>query len=150
MGKKTTLAPAAEEPHEIKERIPVWLYPSTLEVIDRAVARCGCKSRSELLERAAVFYAGYVSGEDACDYLPPALVKAMRGTIQNTEQHICRLLFKLAVELDMVMNVLASGMEIPEERLRSLRGHCVQNVKKTRGGISLDAAVDFQNGGSSE
>ena len=33
----------------------------------------------------------------------------------------CRLLFKLAVELDMVMNVLAAGMEIPDEQLRTLR-----------------------------
>ena len=33
----------------------------------------------------------------------------------------CRLLFKLAVELDIVVNVLAAGMEIPDEQLRTLR-----------------------------
>ena len=59
----------------------------------------------------------------------------------------CRLLFKLAVEQDMVMNVLAAGMEIPDEQLKALRGRCVQNVKKTSGSISLDDAVRYQRGG---
>ena len=58
----------------------------------------------------------------------------------------CRLLFKLAVELDMVMNVLAAGMEISDEQLKALRGQCVQDVKKTGGSISLDDAVHYQKG----
>ena len=118
---------------EIKTRIPVWLYPSTLEVMDRAAETAGCKSRSEYLEKAALFYAGYAS--------------VLRGTVQDTENRICRLLFKLAVELDMVMNVLAAGMEISDDALRSLRGRCVQNVKKTSGSVTLDKAVEYQRGG---
>ena len=47
----------------------------------------------------------------------------------------------------MVMNVLAAGMEIPDEQLKALRGRCVQNVKKTSGSISLDDAVRYQRGG---
>ena len=47
----------------------------------------------------------------------------------------------------MMMNVLAAAMEIPEEQLRELRGRCVQEVKKTPGMISLDDAVEYQNGG---
>ena len=57
-----------------------------------------------------------------------------------------RMLFKLAVEMDM-MNVLAAAMEIPEEQLRELWGRCVQEVKNTHGMISLDDAVEYQNGG---
>ena len=59
----------------------------------------------------------------------------------------CRLLFKLAVELDMVMNVLAAGMEISEDTLHALRGRCVQNVKKTNGAVTLEKAVEYQRGG---
>ena len=131
---------------EVKTRIPLWLYPSTLQVIDGALERSNCKSRSEFLERAALFYAGYISGEDACAYLPPALVKAMRGTIQDTESRICRLLFKLAVETDMMMNVLAAAIEVEPEQLKSLRGRCVQDVKKTNGSVTLDKAAEYQKG----
>ena len=64
--KKAKLLFGENEPREeIKTRIPVWLYPSTLEVIDRAAETVNCKSRSEYLERAALFYAGYISGQDA-------------------------------------------------------------------------------------
>ena len=47
----------------------------------------------------------------------------------------------------MVMNVLAAGMEISDDALRSLRGRCVQNVKKTSGSVTLDKAVEYQRGG---
>ena len=147
MKRNKPLSLEPNSPSEIKTRIPVWLYPSTLEAIDRAAETADCKSRSEYLERAALFYAGYVSGQDAIAYLPPALVSALRGTVQDTDNRICRLLFKLAVELDMVMNVLAAGMEISDDALQSLRGRCVQNVKKTNGSVTLDKAVEYQRGG---
>ena len=56
--------------YEKKERIPAWLYPSTLEVIDGAMQTANCKSRSEFLANAAKFYAGYISAEDAVSFLP--------------------------------------------------------------------------------
>ena len=125
----------------IREELP---YPSTLEALDRGTETSNCKSRSEFIENAVQFYAGYLSGQDANAYLPPALVSAVRGMLQNSEDRICRLLFKLAVEMDMMMNVLSAGMEIPEEQLEHLRPQCVRNVKKTSGKVSLDDAVERQ------
>ena len=146
--KKAKLLFGDNEPREeVKTRIPVWLYPSTLEAIDRASETANCKSRSEYQERAALFYAGYTSGRDAKAYLPPALSKVMQGIVRDTENRICRMLFKLAVELDMVMNLLAAAMDIPETRLRELRVRCIENVKKTNGSITMEDAVDYQNGG---
>ena len=59
----------------------------------------------------------------------------------------CCPFFKLAVEQDMVMNVLVAGMEIPDEQPKAFRGRCVQDVKKISGSISLDDAVCYQRGG---
>ena len=131
---------------ETKIRIPTWLYPSTLEVMDAAVPQDNSKSRSEFIERAIRFYAGYVSSRETIEFLPPVYQAALKATIQDTENRIARLLFKLAVELDMVMNVLAAGMEVDDETLKSLRGRCVKNVKQTGGRVSLDDAVEFQRG----
>ena len=66
--------------------------------------------------------------------------------MQDTENRIARLLFKNAVELDMVMNVLAAGMEISDDTLKSLRARCIQNVKKTGGTVKFDDAVKYQRG----
>lgn len=136
----------ANDESEIKTRIPVWIYPSTLDAIDRAAEKINCKSRSDFLERAAQFYVGYITEQDACAYLPPALAAAIRGTIQDTENRLSRLLFKIAVELDMVMNVLAAGMEIDEGKLKELRARCIQNVKKTGGAVTFEDAVRYQRG----
>ena len=68
------------------------------------------------------------------------------GTVEDSEHRIARLLFKLAVETSMMMNVLAAGMEISEEDLRQLRARCVREVKQTNGNISLKDAVKYQKG----
>lgn len=146
--KRAKLTPADPEiESEVKVRIPVWLYPSTLEAIDRWVANANYKSRSEFIERAVQFYAGYLSGQDARKYLPPALASVIQGTIQSSENRISRLLFKLAVEMDMMMNVLASAVEIDREDIREQRVRSIQNVKKTGGSIMLEDAVENQRGG---
>ena len=80
------------------------------------------------------------------EYLPPALVAALRGTVQDSENRIARLLFKLTVEISMMMNVLAAGMEISDEDLRQLRARCVREVKQTNGRINFKDAIDYQKG----
>ena len=136
----------APKGEEAKERIPAWLCPSTLDVIDKLVRENNSRSRSDFLETAAQFYAGYLSGQEATAYLPPALVAAMRGTVQDSENRIARLLFKLAVEINMMMNVLAAGMEISDEDLKTLRARSIREVKQTNGRISFKDAIDYQRG----
>ena len=124
------------------------ISPETQRLVKELYPRDNCQSQNEFIERAIRFYAGYVSGKEAREYLPPALVSAMNATVRSAEDHICRLLFKLAVEVDMMMNVLAAGMEIPEEQIIRLRGQCVRNVKKTHGMVSLEDAAANQSGGA--
>ena len=130
-----------------KIKFALRMSPETQELVKEMCPRDNCSTQNEFIEKAIRFYAGYVSGQEAVAYLPLALSSVLRGTVQDTENRICRLLFKLAVEMDMVMNVLAAGMEIPEEQLRSLRERCVQNVKMTSGSVTLDAAVRYHRGG---
>lgn len=125
---------------EVKERITAWLYPSTLEVIDKALPRDGSKTRSEFLEKAAQFYAGYVAGEDALAFLPPTLVAGIDKTMSRYENRIASILFKQSVELAM-MQVLAAGMEIDSGELHRLRGRCVEDLKRTKGHVSLADVV---------
>ena len=130
-----------------KIKFALRISPETQQLVKEMCLRDNCRTQNEFIEKAIRFYAGYISGQEATAYLPPALASVLRGTVQDTENRICRLLFKLAVEQDMVMNVLAAGMELPNEQFHALRGQCVQDVKKTRGSISLDDAVRYQRGG---
>ena len=130
-----------------KIKFALRISPETQQLVKEMCPRDNCHTQNEFIERAIRFYAGYISGQEAAAYLPPALVSVLRSTVQATEDRIARLMFKQSVELDMVMNVLAYGMEISDDTLRDLRGHCVQNVKKTNGAVTLEKAVEFQRGG---
>lgn len=132
------------ETREIKERIPAWLYPSTLEKMDKTIEYANCKSRSEFIENAIGFYSGYIMATDSSRFLTPTLASVIRGTMDDSENRIARLLFKLAVETSMMMHVLASGLEIDDDTLHKLRGRCVNEVKKTSGRITFDKAVEIQ------
>ena len=132
---------------EEKTRIHTRITSETERKIKAAMPLSNCQTQNEFVEKALQFYCDYVASQDCFSVLPPMLIAALRATVQGSENHICRLLFKLAVEMDMMMNVLAAAMEIPEEQLRELRGRCIQEVKKTHGMISLDDAVEYQNGG---
>ncbi len=127
-----------------KIKFGLRISPETQKLVRDLYPRDNCQSQNEFIEKAIQFYAGYVSGQEAIDYLPPTLVSAIRGTIQSSENRIARLLFKLTVETSMMMNVLAFAADINTEQLDALRARCVKDVKKTNGTISFKDAVEFQ------
>ncbi len=129
-----------------KIKFALRIAPEVQQLVKDMCPRDNCQTQNEFIEKAIKFYAGYISGQDACDFLPEAVVAALRATVRESEAHTCRLLFKLAVEVDILMHVLASGMEIDSATLDKLRGRCVQEVKTTNGGISFKDAVHYQNG----
>ena len=85
-----------------KIKFALRIAPETQQLVKELCERDNCQSQNEFIEKAIRFYAGYVSGKEATAYLPPALVAAMRGTVQDSENRIARLLFKLAVEVNMM------------------------------------------------
>lgn len=132
--------------HKAKNRTAVWLYPETIVKMDSMLDTDNTKSRSEFIEKALQFYMGYLASENTVEYLPKVLVSAMQGILRETENRNSSNLFRLSVEMSMMMNILAAGLEISDEDLRKLRGRCVNEVKKTKGKISIEDAVKFQQG----
>lgn len=132
--------------HKTKNRTAVWLYPETIKEMDSMLDIDNTKSRSEFIEKALQFYMGYLTSENTSEYLPKVLISAMQGILRETENRNSSNLFRLSVEMSMMMNILAAGLEISDEDLRKLRGRCVNEVKKTKGKISIEDAVKFQQG----
>lgn len=129
-----------------KVKFLMRISPDTDRKIKATMPRANCRSQNEFVEEALRFYCDYVVSDDVAEFLPPIILHALRGTIQCSEERISRLLFKLAVEMDMMMNVLAVGMEVPPEDLEKLRVQCVRDVKATNGSISYKEAQKRQSG----
>ncbi len=132
--------------NKAKSRTAVWLYPETIKRMDDMLEKDNVKNRSEFIEKALQFYMSYLNSEDSTEYLSKVIVSAMQGLLRETESRHSGNLFRLSVEMSMMMNILAAGLEISDEDLRKLRGRCVNEVKKTKGKINMEEAVKFQQG----
>jgi len=129
-----------------KKRFPLWIYPETQQKVKELYRKDNCKSQSEFIEKAIIFYSGYVSSKDNTKFLPIAITSALAGMVENSENRMARLLFKLAVEMSMVMNILASNADIDEALLQKLRGKCINDVKKSIGSVTFEEVVKYQKG----
>lgn len=130
---------------EKKIRIPLWIYPSVVKKIEDNYERDNCKSPSEFIEKAILFYCGYLTAGDYKTYFPNVIVSTIKGNLSSLEDRIASLLFKIAVELSMMLHVTAVDNDIDETSLEKLRILCVNEVRRIHGSIKLEDAVKFQN-----
>ena len=127
-----------------KIKFPLWVYPQTIENVRTHYKHDNCKSQSEFIEKAISFYIGYLDEERSVNYISPLITETVKATIAGTEQRLSRLLFKVAVELGKISNMLAAVNDIDDETLRQLQSMCVNEVRKINGIISYENAVEFQ------
>lgn len=103
------------------------------------------KSQSEFIDRAIRYYAGHVMADEDTSYLPNALLSNMKSVVAESDNRHSKMLFKLAVEMAVMMNVVAASNEIDEISLARLRGECIQEVKRLNGNFSFEDAVEWQS-----
>lgn len=129
-----------------KQKFSLWIHPETLKMIEKNYRDDDCKSKSEFIEKAILFYAGYLTANDYRGYFPNVIVSTLKGSLDSLENRMASLLFKMAVELSMVLHVTAANNEIDDTTLSRLRGMCVEEVKRLHGSVSMEDAVKFQKG----
>ena len=127
-------------------RITARLSDEILRKCESAMLLSGCGVRNDFTTQAIDFYAGYISMQKNVDFLAKAILEAVSGTVKVSENRIARLLFKIAVEMAKLEQMLATINDMDEETLRRLHIRCVNDVKKINGIISMEDAVKFQRG----
>lgn len=70
--------------------------------------------------------------------------KLVTAAVAASEEKTSRLLFKIAVELGKISNMLAAANEVDDETLRELHIMCIDEVRKINGIITYDSAAKFQ------
>lgn len=129
---------------ETKKRIPLWIYPSTEELIYNIFKSDNCKSPSEFIEKAVKFYIGFLNEERNVSYLAPRITSSVDAVVHGSEKRINRNLFKIAVELGKICHIIAAANEVDEDTLRELHAMCVNEVSHINGMIEFEKAVEFQ------
>ena len=109
--------------------------------MERWCSAADCRSMNEFVEKAINFYADYLELQDKNTLLPTAIQTAVDGRLSMTEDRLSSVLFKNAVELDMLSTLIAAGLQLDDAALRRLRTESVKNVKRTNGQLSFAQKV---------
>lgn len=129
-----------------KERVVAFLPPNTVQKMLCLESEHGLKNHSEFIQEAVKFYIGFLASGDATEFLSPILQSTLRENLLHMQDRVATNLFRLSLEMNMMMHILAATVEITDEELHGLRGRGVKELKSTKGKISLLDAVHFQRG----
>ena len=110
-------------------------------ILERRYQEDRSRSITDFIERAVDFYLDYLSANNAGLFLPTSIKSYLDGQLDQLEGRMSSLLYKQAVEQDLVAGILADAYQFSGEELRRRRTESVQNVRKTNGCISLEQRV---------
>jgi len=121
-----------------KKRISLFADENLVKRIDDSLNRTDCKSRNEFILEAVKFYLGYLYCEEDATYLVRSIDQSISSSVKTMEDRTAKVIFKLAVEMSMMMNILAANLEIDEDVLKQLRGKCAKEISKNTSALSAE------------
>ena len=129
---------------ENRHRHTVWMDDAVWDQVEAHYQADNCSTKNEYIEKAIQFYSGYLDTEHAEEYLPRVLSDVLEGKLGAFGKRMGHLLFKQAVDQDLMANLFASDINVSLDTLQKLRVRCVKNVKETNGEIDFQDAFRFQ------
>ena len=127
-----------------KIKFPLWVTPKTMGTVKEMYKDDDCRSQSEFIEKAINAYVGYLRADNSPGMLPNYMVSTMKAIVDSSDTRMCRMLFKLAVEMAIMMNILAAYCEVEEGTLANLRQECIYEVKRINGTLGFEDAYHWQ------
>ena len=128
-----------------KEKFALWVRPTTMQGVRENYREDNCRSQSEFIENAILFYLGYLTADKPKSFLPSMFLSTMKGIVAESDNRTSGLLFKIAVELAILQNLIAATNEVDELTMTKLRGECIREVKKIHGIFTMEKAMDWQS-----
>ncbi len=98
-------------------------------------------SRSELIEQALRLFLATRAVANKSDVLVPELAECIAHASDEGITKISKGLFRYAVEVEMLIAILADTFEVSKNELKDIRREAVNNARRTRGKINLDDLI---------
>ena len=119
------------------------MSPSTLTKIDSLlITDATVSSRGELIEKAVEHYKSHRDFKEDTDYLAPIIKAIIENTMNVYHERLNRNIFKLATEVGVNSLFLSKMVEIDKDTYEKVRLMVVDEVKRTKGTISIYDAQD--------
>ena len=91
---------------------------------------------------AIYFYLEYLRRNNSVKFLTPALESVISAKVRDSEERLARLLFKLAVDQNLLAHAVADCFEFSPVEIDNMRNDSVREVKETNGTIRTDEILN--------
>ena len=92
---------------------------------------------SDFIREAIEFFIEWNKRKSSEKFLTPALESVMRGIVQDSDDRMGCLLYKLAVDMDMLAHLVMCDYRYSDEELQQIRQMSIRRVNDTNGRIHL-------------
>lgn len=106
---------------------------------EEQLKRCDAKSdelgisRNEFIRDAVEFYLEWLSRESTEKFLTPAFESVISAKLRDTEDRLSRVLFKIAVEQNVLAQALIYDGKYTRASVEEVRKSAIESVKNTNG-----------------
>ena len=128
-----------------ENRLNFRMTDETASKIERWYQADTCRSKNEFIEKAVNCYTDMLAAGESIT-LPRAVQSAIDNRLKLFEDRMASLLYKQAVEIDMMTSLVLQSLNVSEEVLRQERAKSIAAVKKTNGRLRIEQKLrDMEN-----
>ena len=131
---------------ENKKKYAYWMYPSMVKEIEKSLESANATSKSDFVCQAVKFYIRYLHLGKSMNLIAPLLEQTVHNETESVERNLSEIMFKIAVELGVLSNVICSANNYSFETVSSLRENVAEEVASTNGVFTFEDAYDWQRG----
>ena len=131
---------------ENKKKYAYWMYPSMVKEIEKSLESANATSKSDFVCQAVKFYIRYLHLGKSMNLIAPLLEQTVHNEAESVERNLSEIMFKIAVELGVLSNVICSANNYSFETVSSLRENVAEEVASTNGVFTFEDAYDWQRG----
>lgn len=131
----------------MKKRIKTgtMMYPEIIQLCDDNLRLSNAKSRNDFIEESIKFYVSFLNTESNTSFLNQTIESVIKSSIDLSEDRLAKLLFKLTIEMSMMMNIIGAHFDIDDSTLDKLRGKCIADIKSSVGSLNLKEIIRYQS-----
>ncbi|MEE5993879.1 MAG: hypothetical protein V3G42_11640 [Oscillospiraceae bacterium] len=126
---------------EEKIRTGISISKDLLKEFDKYLSESEFENRSELIESALKLFLVTRTISEKSEIFVPELAECIARASDEGITKISKSLFRYAVEVEMLIALLADKFDVNERELEQIRKDAMNNVRRTKGKINLDELI---------
>lgn len=116
-----------------------WLKPGTDEMINAHIDVADTRSRSQLVDVAIRHYCCVLDAGSNQDLLSAEVIRIIKATVKDSENHIASMLFKVAGEMALQSYLIGElGVNLSDAQIQRIRNEAYNKVRRQHGIVQLE------------